>query len=216
MRPRRWTIGVRCSNNAWMRGSCCCASQTIVAPRADALRPDCARRSARARNRRDDREVHGAAALRARASDAPVAVPRAGDSPLRARRRRRRGQHARQRAIDLVSRVADALRATNDDSLAWLSDAQPVLNEYVNALYRLNPIQPKQVFAVLETYYGQPVAPRAARETGWRGFRSLPDGAAESDRCDRGARKAASVRRWGRSQTGSNSWAWSACCSTAI
>ncbi|MGH8235882.1 MAG: CHAT domain-containing protein [Steroidobacteraceae bacterium] len=64
-------------------------------------------------------------------------------------------------AIDLVNRVAAGLRATNDDSLAWLSNAQPALNEYVNAVYRLNPTQPKQVFAVLETYYGQPVAPRA-------------------------------------------------------
>jgi CHAT domain-containing protein len=70
-------------------------------------------------------------------------------------------------AIDLVNRVAAGLRATNDDSLAWLSNAQPTLNEYVNAVYRLNPAQPKQVFAVLETYYSQPIAPRAlAKQAG--------------------------------------------------
>ena len=73
-------------------------------------------------------------------------------------------------AIDLVNRVAAGLRATNDDSLAWLSNAQPTLNEYVNAVYRLNPTQPKQVFAVLETYYGQPVAPRALEKQAGAAF----------------------------------------------
>ena len=73
-------------------------------------------------------------------------------------------------AIDLVNRVAAGLRTTNDDSLAWLSNAQPTLNEYVNAVYRLNPKQPKQVFAVLETYYGQPVAPRALEKQAGAAF----------------------------------------------
>jgi CHAT domain-containing protein len=61
-------------------------------------------------------------------------------------------------AIDLVNRVAAGLRAMNDDSLAWLSTAQPTLNEYVNAVYRL---KREQVFPLLEKYYGQSVAPRA-------------------------------------------------------
>lgn len=68
-----------------------------------------------------------------------------------------------QRAIYLVGHVANALRATNDDSLAWLSDAQPLLNEYVNALYRLDR---EQVFPLLETYYTQPVTPAALRHSG--------------------------------------------------
>src|SRR5262249_21410668 len=44
-------------------------------------------------------------------------------------------------AVDLVNRVAAGLRAMNDDSLAWLSTAQPTLNEYVGAVYRLQPEQ---------------------------------------------------------------------------
>lgn len=67
------------------------------------------------------------------------------------------------RAIRLLNQVATSLRTANDDSLAWLSGAQPLLNEYVNAVYRLNR---EQVFPLLEAYYGQPVPPGALRHSG--------------------------------------------------
>ena len=59
------------------------------------------------------------------------------------------------RAIRLVKHVAAGLQATNDDALAFLSSAQPLLNEYVNALYRLDR---RQVLPLLETYYSDPIA----------------------------------------------------------
>lgn len=70
--------------------------------------------------------------------------------------------HGRQ-AIRLVNQVAGGLRTANDDSLAWLSSAQPLLNEYVGATYRLNR---RQVFPLLEAYYGQPAPPGALRHSG--------------------------------------------------
>jgi len=68
-----------------------------------------------------------------------------------------------QAAIRLAQRVASDLRATHDDSLAWLTAAQPVLNEYVKALYELD--RP-QVLPLLETYYAQQVAPAELRHSG--------------------------------------------------
>lgn len=68
-----------------------------------------------------------------------------------------------QAAIDLVQSVARGLRAANDDSLAWLSDAQALFNEYVNAIYRL---KQAEVFPLLEAYYGQQIAPAALRHSG--------------------------------------------------
>jgi tetratricopeptide (TPR) repeat protein len=59
------------------------------------------------------------------------------------------------RGIRLVHHVAAGLEATNDDALAFLSSAQPLLNEYVDALYRLDR---SQVLPLLETYYSDPVA----------------------------------------------------------
>jgi CHAT domain-containing protein len=70
--------------------------------------------------------------------------------------------HGRQ-ALRLVNQVAAGLRTSNDDSLAWLSGAQPLLNEYVNAMYRLDRAQ---VFPLLEAYYGQPITPGALRHSG--------------------------------------------------
>ncbi|HEY7638174.1 MAG TPA: CHAT domain-containing tetratricopeptide repeat protein [Steroidobacteraceae bacterium] len=67
------------------------------------------------------------------------------------------------KAIRLVNEVAAGLRTANDDSLAWLSSAQPLLNEYVSAMYRLDRAQ---VFPLLEAFYGQPVAPGALRHSG--------------------------------------------------
>ncbi len=70
--------------------------------------------------------------------------------------------HGRQ-ALRLVNEVARGLRTANDDSLAWLSGAQPLLNEYVAAMYRLNR---EQVLPLLEAYYGQPVPPGTLRHSG--------------------------------------------------
>lgn len=66
-------------------------------------------------------------------------------------------------AIRLARRVASDLRATNDDSLAWLTEAQPVLNAYVKALYELDR---QQVFALLEAYYGQRADSGVLRHSG--------------------------------------------------
>jgi CHAT domain-containing protein len=66
-------------------------------------------------------------------------------------------------AIRLVNQVAAGLRTANDDALAWLSSAQPLLNEYVNAVYQLCR---EQVFPLLEAYYGQPIVPGALRHSG--------------------------------------------------
>lgn len=66
-------------------------------------------------------------------------------------------------AIRLAQRVASDLRATHDDRLAWLTAAQPVLNEYVKALYELDRTQ---VLPLLETYYAQQVAPAELRHSG--------------------------------------------------
>ncbi|HEY5754433.1 MAG TPA: CHAT domain-containing tetratricopeptide repeat protein [Steroidobacter sp.] len=68
-----------------------------------------------------------------------------------------------QAAIRLARRVASDLRDTHDDSLAWLTAAQPVINEYVKALYELD--RP-QVLPLLETYYAQQIAPAELRHSG--------------------------------------------------
>ena len=68
-----------------------------------------------------------------------------------------------QSAIRLARRVANDLRATHDDSLAWLTAAQPVLNEYVKALYELD--RPR-VLPLLETYYAQQIEPAELRHSG--------------------------------------------------
>lgn len=65
--------------------------------------------------------------------------------------------------IDFISRVAAELRDSNDDGLAWLAQAQPVLNEYVKALYEL---APERVLPLLESYYHQPPDAVAARHSG--------------------------------------------------
>jgi CHAT domain-containing protein/tetratricopeptide (TPR) repeat protein len=67
-----------------------------------------------------------------------------------------------QRAVRLIQHVAAGLSATNDDVLAWLSNAQPLLDEYVSALYELDR---SQVFPLLETYYSDPVALEARRQS---------------------------------------------------
>lgn len=66
-------------------------------------------------------------------------------------------------AIRLAQRVASDLRATHDDSLAWLTAAQPMFNEYVKALYELDR---SQVLPLLETYYAQQIAPAELRHSG--------------------------------------------------
>ena len=68
-----------------------------------------------------------------------------------------------QAAIRLAQRVASDLRAAHDDSLAWLTAAQPVLNEYVKALYELD--RP-QVLPLLETYYAQQIEPAELHHSG--------------------------------------------------
>ncbi|WP_116808405.1 CHAT domain-containing protein [Steroidobacter cummioxidans] len=68
-----------------------------------------------------------------------------------------------QAAIRLARQVASDLRATHDDSLAWLTAAQPVLNEYVKALYELD--RPR-VLPLLETYYAQQIEPAELRHSG--------------------------------------------------
>ncbi|HEY0683829.1 MAG TPA: CHAT domain-containing tetratricopeptide repeat protein [Steroidobacter sp.] len=65
--------------------------------------------------------------------------------------------------LDLIARVAAELRASNDDGLAWLAQAQPVLNQYVKALYEL---APDRVLPLLESYYDQPPDTVAARHIG--------------------------------------------------
>ena len=89
-------------------------------------------------------------------------------------------------AIDLANRVAAGLRAINDDSLAWLSNAQPTLNEYLYAVYRL---KQEQVFPLLERYYGQQAAPRAIERRAGAAFdryrdaqRKVIDATAELER----------------------------------
>lgn len=66
-------------------------------------------------------------------------------------------------AIRVARTVAEDLRATNDDSLAWLTEAQPVLNEYVKALYKLD--RPR-VLPLLEAYYTRPLDPVTVRRSG--------------------------------------------------
>lgn len=68
-----------------------------------------------------------------------------------------------QAAVRLAQRVASDLQDTHDDSLAWLTAAQPVLNEYVKALYELDRTQ---VLPLLETYYAQQVEPAELRHSG--------------------------------------------------
>ncbi len=68
-----------------------------------------------------------------------------------------------QAAVQLARRVASDLRTTHDDSLAWLTAAQPMLNEYVKALYELDRAQ---VLPLLETYYAQQIAPAELRHSG--------------------------------------------------
>lgn len=68
-----------------------------------------------------------------------------------------------QAAIRLARRVASDLRDTHDDSLAWLTAAQPVINEYVKALYELDR---SQVLPLLETYYAQQIEPAELRHSG--------------------------------------------------
>ena len=58
------------------------------------------------------------------------------------------------RAIRIVQHVAAGLSDSNDDTLAWLGSAQPVLNEYVKALYKE---RPREVLPLLEAYYVAPV-----------------------------------------------------------
>lgn len=55
-------------------------------------------------------------------------------------------------AVQLVRTIADQLQGTNDDSLAWLAQAQPAISAYVKALYELDR---SQVFGLLEAYYIQ-------------------------------------------------------------
>jgi tetratricopeptide (TPR) repeat protein len=115
-------------------------------------------------------------------------------------------------AIGLVESVAAALRAANDDSLAWLSDAQPLFNEYVSAIYRL---KQAEVFPLLEAYYGQQIAPAALRAT-----RASSDGrskckpsrcssaiARRSSRSSMRARKRKGCDRWVLRAKESSSWA---------
>jgi CHAT domain-containing protein len=66
-------------------------------------------------------------------------------------------------AIHLALSVAAGLRATNDDTLAWLTGAQPTLNEYVKALYELDT---ERVFPLLEAYYGRHMDPATLRHSG--------------------------------------------------
>lgn len=66
-------------------------------------------------------------------------------------------------AIRLVQQVARDLSSADDDSRAWLASAQPLLNEYLKALYRLNR---SEVFPLLEAYYSYPVALSAHRHSG--------------------------------------------------
>lgn len=68
-----------------------------------------------------------------------------------------------QAALRLAQRVARDLRDTHDDSLAWLTAAQPVLNEYVKAIYELDR---SQVLPLLETYYAQQIVPAELRHSG--------------------------------------------------
>ncbi|WP_129775862.1 CHAT domain-containing tetratricopeptide repeat protein [Peristeroidobacter soli] len=68
-----------------------------------------------------------------------------------------------QAAVRLTRRVASDLRATHDDSLAWMTAAQPMFNEYVKALYELDRTQ---VLPLLETYYAQQIAPAELRHSG--------------------------------------------------
>lgn len=68
-----------------------------------------------------------------------------------------------QAAIRLAQRIASDLRTTHDDSMAWLTAAQPMLNEYVRAIYELD--RP-QVLPLLETYYAQQIAPAEVRHSG--------------------------------------------------
>lgn len=72
---------------------------------------------------------------------------------------RKRGESA----IRLAQRVASDLRDTHDDSLAWLTAAQPMLNEYVKAIYELD--RPR-VLPLLETYYSHQVEPAELRHSG--------------------------------------------------
>jgi CHAT domain-containing protein len=58
------------------------------------------------------------------------------------------------RAIRIVQHVAAGLSDSNDDTRAWLGSAQPVLNEYVKALYKE---RPREVLPLLEAYYVAPV-----------------------------------------------------------
>lgn len=66
-------------------------------------------------------------------------------------------------AIRLARRIAAGLSATRDDSLAWLTAAQPVLNEYVKALYELDRAQ---VYPLLDAYYGLNTHTGATRHLG--------------------------------------------------
>jgi CHAT domain-containing protein len=66
-------------------------------------------------------------------------------------------------AVELARRVASDLHATHDDSLAWMTAAQPMFNEYVKALYELDRAQ---VLPLLETYYAQQIAPAELRHSG--------------------------------------------------
>ncbi|MFC4309773.1 CHAT domain-containing protein [Steroidobacter flavus] len=68
-----------------------------------------------------------------------------------------------QTAVRLTRQVANDLRATHDDSLAWMTAAQPMFNEYVKALYELDRAQ---VLPLLETYYAQQIAPAELRHSG--------------------------------------------------
>lgn len=65
--------------------------------------------------------------------------------------------------IELIWRVAAELRSSNNDGLAWLAQAQPVLNEYVKALYEL---APERILPLLESYYDQPPDALAVRHSG--------------------------------------------------
>ena len=66
-------------------------------------------------------------------------------------------------ATNLARRVALDLRNSNDDSLAWLTVAQPVINEYVRALYSLDRAR---VLPLLETYYDDALSSVTGRRTG--------------------------------------------------
>ncbi|HEY6640523.1 CHAT domain-containing tetratricopeptide repeat protein [Povalibacter sp.] len=70
-------------------------------------------------------------------------------------------------AMETARRVSDDLRSSNDDNLAWLSQAQPVLNEYVKALFNLDR---SRILALLESFYGQQATSLALRNStsmGW-------------------------------------------------